>query len=123
MLPYKFSDCSIYAKVRICLSESGHHTNSCLAFPPVLLERKAQQIRKSMDAEKGPYREVRSVFDGADRQSVSIYFYWNGRADHFVQVAAPCGEGACASFRAVRSRAYRPAPGYLHGIHLRDTLP
>ena len=38
------------------------------AFAPVLLERKAEQIRKGMDTEKGQYREVRSVFDGADRE-------------------------------------------------------
>ena len=38
------------------------------AFPPILLERKAAQIRKSMDPEKAQAREIRTVFDGADRQ-------------------------------------------------------
>lgn len=41
-----------------------------VAFAPVLLERKADLIRKSMDPEKGAQREVRTVFDGADRQYV-----------------------------------------------------
>ncbi|KAH9945465.1 MFS polyamine transporter [Epithele typhae] len=36
-------------------------------FPPVLLEWRAQKIRKGLDPEKGQYREVRTVFDGADR--------------------------------------------------------
>ena len=38
------------------------------AYPPILLERKAARIRKGMDPEKGQFREVRTVFDGADRQ-------------------------------------------------------
>ncbi|KAG9310436.1 MFS polyamine transporter [Chiua virens] len=33
-------------------------------FAPLLLERKAKKIRKSLDLEKGPYREVRTIFDG-----------------------------------------------------------
>ncbi|CAL1710554.1 unnamed protein product [Somion occarium] len=36
-------------------------------YAPVLLERKAVQIRKSMDPEKTDVREVRTVYDGADR--------------------------------------------------------
>ncbi|KAI0749869.1 MFS polyamine transporter [Daedaleopsis nitida] len=36
-------------------------------FPPVLLERKAARMRKSADPEKGTPREIRTVFDGADR--------------------------------------------------------
>ncbi|KAI0648903.1 MFS polyamine transporter [Trametes meyenii] len=37
-------------------------------FPPVLLERKAQAIRKSMDPEKAQNCEIRTVYDSADRQ-------------------------------------------------------
>ncbi|KAH9942895.1 MFS polyamine transporter [Amylocystis lapponica] len=36
-------------------------------YAPILLEQKAASIRKSMDAEKGAMREVRTVFDSADR--------------------------------------------------------
>ncbi|PSS22698.1 hypothetical protein PHLCEN_2v2995 [Hermanssonia centrifuga] len=36
-------------------------------YAPVLLERKAQKIRKDMDAEKGGPRVVRTVFQTADR--------------------------------------------------------
>ncbi|TBU32694.1 MFS polyamine transporter [Dichomitus squalens] len=36
-------------------------------FAPVLLERKANKIRKSMDPEKANVREVRTVFDNTDR--------------------------------------------------------
>lgn len=36
-------------------------------YAPLLLERKAERIRKSMDAEKAPYREIRTVFEGQDR--------------------------------------------------------
>ncbi|KAG2341344.1 MFS polyamine transporter [Suillus weaverae] len=36
-------------------------------YAPLLLERKAERIRKSMDAEKAPYREIRTVFGGQDR--------------------------------------------------------
>ncbi|KAI0788016.1 MFS polyamine transporter [Fomes fomentarius] len=36
-------------------------------FPPILLERKAIRMRKDMDVEKGPVREIRTVFDGDDR--------------------------------------------------------
>ncbi|RDX43808.1 MFS polyamine transporter [Lentinus brumalis] len=41
-------------------------------FAPILLERKAALIRKGMDPEKGQYREVRTVFDGADRHWKTI---------------------------------------------------
>ncbi|KAG1723456.1 MFS polyamine transporter [Suillus lakei] len=36
-------------------------------YAPLLLERKAERIRRSMDAEKTPYREIRTVFGGQDR--------------------------------------------------------
>ncbi|KIK98117.1 hypothetical protein PAXRUDRAFT_824246 [Paxillus rubicundulus Ve08.2h10] len=36
-------------------------------YPPLLLERKANQIRQSMDEEKVPSKEVRTVFEGNDR--------------------------------------------------------
>ncbi|KAG2148766.1 MFS polyamine transporter [Suillus clintonianus] len=36
-------------------------------YAPVLLERKAEQMRRSMDAEKAPHREIRTVFEGQDR--------------------------------------------------------
>ena len=40
------------------------------AFAPILLERKAARIRKEMseDPEKGSPREVRTVFENADRR-------------------------------------------------------
>ncbi|KAL7279358.1 hypothetical protein ACG7TL_007199 [Trametes sanguinea] len=41
-------------------------------FPPVLLERKAARIRKTMDPEKAGTREVRTIFDGADRHWKNI---------------------------------------------------
>lgn len=37
------------------------------AFAPILLERKANKIRKTMDPEKGSVRDVRTIYDGADR--------------------------------------------------------
>ncbi|KAF8836360.1 MFS polyamine transporter [Paxillus ammoniavirescens] len=36
-------------------------------YAPLLLERKANQIRQSMDEEKVPYKEVRTIFKGDDR--------------------------------------------------------
>ncbi len=41
-----------------------------LAYPPVLLARKAKRIRKDLaDSEKGDrYSDVRTIFDGADRE-------------------------------------------------------
>ncbi|EIW57767.1 MFS polyamine transporter [Trametes versicolor FP-101664 SS1] len=41
-------------------------------FAPVLLERKAEQIRAGMDPEKAQTREVRTVFDNADRHWKNI---------------------------------------------------
>ncbi|KAG1731336.1 MFS polyamine transporter [Suillus paluster] len=41
-------------------------------YAPLLLERKAERIRKSMDAEKAPYREIRTVFNSEDRSWRSI---------------------------------------------------
>ncbi|KAG1727551.1 MFS polyamine transporter [Suillus paluster] len=41
-------------------------------YAPLLLERKAERIRRSMDAEKAPYREIRTVFDGQDRSWQTI---------------------------------------------------
>ncbi|KAG1825124.1 MFS polyamine transporter [Suillus variegatus] len=42
----------------------------CLHFKR--LERKAERIRRSMDAEKAPYREIRTVFEGQDRSWQAI---------------------------------------------------
>ncbi len=42
------------------------------AYPPVLLERKARQIKKGLDPEKGRMYEVRTVFSGTDRQYVLV---------------------------------------------------
>ncbi|EPQ50371.1 MFS polyamine transporter [Gloeophyllum trabeum ATCC 11539] len=42
-------------------------------YAPVLLQRKAKHIRGTMDAEKGPQRPVRTVFDTADRQWQKIF--------------------------------------------------
>ncbi|KAG1739085.1 MFS polyamine transporter [Suillus paluster] len=41
-------------------------------YAPVLLEWKAVELRKTMDTEKGPYREVRTVFDGDARNWKTI---------------------------------------------------
>ena len=35
----------------------------CTAFAPTLLQRKAKKIRKQMDVEKGPVKEVRTIFE------------------------------------------------------------
>ena len=40
------------------------------AFAPILLERKANRIRKSVDPEKAGAQQVRTVFDNDDRQRV-----------------------------------------------------
>ncbi|KAJ7738406.1 MFS polyamine transporter [Mycena metata] len=37
------------------------------SYAPVLLEQKANRIRRSLDEEKGPFRHVRSKFDDEDR--------------------------------------------------------
>ena len=44
----------------------------CAAYAPVLLERKAERIRKSMTPEKAESVVVRTVFQGADRQYVTF---------------------------------------------------
>ncbi|KAG1879260.1 uncharacterized protein F5891DRAFT_1097242 [Suillus fuscotomentosus] len=41
-------------------------------YAPVLLERKAEQIRRSMAAEKAPHREIRTIFEGQDRSWQAI---------------------------------------------------
>ncbi|KAG1731353.1 major facilitator superfamily domain-containing protein [Suillus paluster] len=41
-------------------------------YAPLLLERKAERIRRSMDAKKSPYREIRTVFEGQHRSWRSI---------------------------------------------------
>ena len=38
------------------------------AFAPTLLARKADKIRKNMDAEKGNVRPVRTIYDTDERQ-------------------------------------------------------
>lgn len=44
-----------------------------IAYAPVLLERKAKQIREGRrDAEKGPPQEVRTIFDNPDRECVFL---------------------------------------------------
>ncbi|KAG1731356.1 MFS polyamine transporter [Suillus paluster] len=46
-------------------------------YAPILLERKAERIRRSMDAEKVSYGEIRTVFDGQDRSKVFLQFHWH----------------------------------------------
>ncbi|KAI0368400.1 MFS polyamine transporter [Pilatotrama ljubarskyi] len=41
-------------------------------FAPVLLERKAQRIRATMDPEKAAVQDVRTIYDGADREWKNI---------------------------------------------------
>ncbi|KAF8836362.1 MFS polyamine transporter [Paxillus ammoniavirescens] len=41
-------------------------------YAPLLLGRKANQIRQSMDEEKLPYKEVRTIFEGNDRSWQAI---------------------------------------------------
>ena len=62
--------CSIFEKVRVFfprpLSQTHHEYK---AYGPVLLERKAEKIRKNLDSEKGQMKTVRTIFDvqGLDR--------------------------------------------------------
>jgi hypothetical protein len=44
--------------------------NCKIAYPPVLLARKAKAIMKGLDPEKGPAVVVRTVFESEDRQCV-----------------------------------------------------
>ncbi|KAG2137917.1 MFS polyamine transporter [Suillus clintonianus] len=41
-------------------------------YAPLLLERKAQRMRTSADAERAPYREIRTVFEGEHRSWQAI---------------------------------------------------
>ncbi|KAH0832284.1 MFS polyamine transporter [Lanmaoa asiatica] len=41
-------------------------------YPPLLLERKAEKIRRSMDVEKAPHREVRTIFGGTQDRSWQV---------------------------------------------------
>ncbi|KAF4594382.1 hypothetical protein EYR40_009186 [Pleurotus pulmonarius] len=41
-------------------------------YAPVLLEQKAEKLRKTMDLENGPYRDVRTIYDSPDRTWQSI---------------------------------------------------
>ncbi|KAF4605923.1 hypothetical protein EYR40_004715 [Pleurotus pulmonarius] len=41
-------------------------------FAPILLEQKAKEIRTNMDLENGPYKDVRTVYDSADRSWQAI---------------------------------------------------
>ncbi|KAJ7593505.1 MFS polyamine transporter [Mycena floridula] len=43
------------------------------SYAPLLLERKAERIRASMDREKGDSRPVRTKFEGADRRWQTIF--------------------------------------------------
>ena len=51
------------------------------AYAPVLLEQKARLVKDTMDMEKGQYCEVRTIFDGADREyvcdSLGLWFFVN----------------------------------------------
>ena len=44
------------------------------AYAPVLLERKAAMIRKSMDEEKARGMTIRTAMDAPDRQCVRLIF-------------------------------------------------
>jgi hypothetical protein len=44
-----------------------------VAFAPLLLERKANRIRKSLDPEKGQHRNIRTVFQSDDRHWKRIF--------------------------------------------------
>jgi hypothetical protein len=38
------------------------------AYAPLLLEQKANKIKKTTDFEKGPVKHVRTVYESEDRQ-------------------------------------------------------
>ena len=63
----KESECSFHRILQQTL------LRNCIAFPPVLLERKAAIIKKSLGPEKG--KHIRTVYDGVDRQCVTGYRY------------------------------------------------
>ena len=44
-----------------------------VAFAPLLLERKANRIRKTLDAEKGQHKHIRTVFQSNDRHWKRIF--------------------------------------------------
>jgi len=44
-----------------------------LAFAPLLLERKANKIRKTLDPEKGQHKNIRTVFQSNDRHWKRIF--------------------------------------------------
>ena len=69
MLSYKSPDFSSYKNVRSHSDASIIYVTEATisAFAPVLLEKKAQKIKKSIDIEKGPYKSVRTIFDTTDR--------------------------------------------------------
>ena len=63
--------CSFSKKVSLdsrsfCVSMAE---GSSSAYAPLLLERKAIRIRKSMDIENSPHKQVRTVFDGKQDRS------------------------------------------------------
>ena len=102
------------------------------AFAPLLLERKAAEIRKKMnagsDSEKGEkkYKDVRTVFDGiGDRQYVpapsfcapTTILIWV-----HLQLESYTSKSTFPTFCALRARAYRTVARHLHGIYIRRFL-
>ena len=71
------------------------------AYAPLLLERKVERIRKSMDAEKA-YREVRTVFEGQNRSSVHFFFFTSIRR-HFMNICSIVGRPSWLNRSAVLS--------------------
>ncbi|KAH0838843.1 MFS polyamine transporter [Lanmaoa asiatica] len=53
-------DAAIQVLGLFCLQET---------YPPLLLERKAERIKRLMDVEKAPHREVRTIYDGKQDHS------------------------------------------------------
>jgi len=70
---FKYSGYSIFKKVRSPYQLLLLGLTCILAFAPLLLERKAERILKTMDTEKGPPKHVRTVFHNDDRQFVVTF--------------------------------------------------
>ena len=75
--------------------------NFISAFAPLLLERKAERIRKSMDAEKA-HREVRTIFEGQNRSLVHFFTSIKG---HFMKICSVVGRPLWLNRSAVLSHS------------------
>jgi hypothetical protein len=91
------------------------------AYAPVLLERKAAMIRKSMDEEKARETTIRTAMDATDRQCVRLTLIAN-ICLYLEQLESRTRQSPRSPLQVIHIRTHSATSWRLHGIYIWSPL-